>query len=398
MTKLNRRQILAQSSAVATCAALGVGRRAAAAPPSAEIHETKVISHLPHRYHAWPTVARRRNGQLLVVCTGGRERGECPFGRIELMRSDDGGKTWSWPRVVMDGPIDDRDAGVLETAKGTILVTTFTSLAYVSELEKAQKIKPGESGAWPEDKLNRWQSAHNRVSAEHRRAALNEWMIRSTDDGVTFSGQYPSVVNSPHGPIQLADGRVLYAGKELWHGENRVGVCESKDDGQSWQWLAEIPTRDGDSKNDYHELHAVEAADGRIVAQIRNHNKTNYWETLQSESSDGGKTWSEPHSIGVWGFPSHLLRLKDDRLLMSYGHRRAPMGNQARVSEDHGRTWSDAIIISGDGVIRELGYPSTVQLDDGSLVTVWYENMNKTRTWKESPYCVLRQAHWSLGG
>ncbi|MFW6169750.1 MAG: sialidase family protein [Planctomycetota bacterium] len=391
MSKLNRRQMLCRTSAAGACVALGMGRRAAAAPP-AEIHEKKVISHLPNRYHGWPTVARRRNGQLLLVCSGGRESHVCPFGRVELMRSDDQGQTWSWPRVVMDGPIDDRDAGVLETAQGSLLITTFTSLAYESRLKQAEKMEPGQADAWPEEKLERWRAAHHRVGAEQRQAALDVWMIRSTDGGVTFSKRDPCQVNSPHGPIQLSGGRLLYAGKELWHGEKRIGVCESTDDGQSWQWLAEIPTRKGETHGNYHELHAVETADGRIVVQIRNHHEKNARETLQSESSDGGETWSVPRSIGVWGLPSHLLRLRDDRLLMTYGHRRPPLGNQARVSEDHGRSWSEPIIISGDGVTGDLGYPATVQFDDSSLLTVWYENM------KGSTNAVLRQARWSLGG
>ena len=117
---------------------------------------------------------------------------------------------------------------------------------------------------------------------------------------------------------------------------------------------------------------------------------TDSGETLQSESSDGGKTWSVPQPIGVWGLPSHLLRLKDGRLLMSYGYRRAPFGNQARISADHGRTWSEAVTIPADGAGWDLGYPSTVQLDDDSLVTVWYERMDG------SPYAVLRQARWTL--
>jgi len=33
-----------------------------------------------------------------------------------LIRSKDDGQTWSWPCVLMDSGIDDRDAGVLETA------------------------------------------------------------------------------------------------------------------------------------------------------------------------------------------------------------------------------------------------------------------------------------------
>jgi Neuraminidase (sialidase) len=385
---LTRREMLKTTAAAAL---LLHGQRVSAAP-KAEILETRVISHQPELYHGWPTVARRRCGQLLLVCSGGREAHVCPFGRVEMMRSDDEGRTWGWPCVLMDTEIDDRDSGVLETSKGTILVTTFTSLAYESyDLAKAEKIKPGQAGAWAPERLARWRAAHGRLPAEKRKEMLGEWMLRSTDGGATWSAPYRCQVNSPHGPFQLADGRLLYAGKELWHGEHRNGVCVSKDDGQSWHWLATIPTREGDSPKNYHELHGVETADGRVVVQIRNHNKQSSGETLQTESSDGGKTWSAPHSIGVWGLPSHLLRLKDSRLMMTYGHRRPPYGNQARLSEDGGRTWSEPMILSGDGMGGDLGYPSTVQLGDGSLLSVWYEAMKGYRG------AVLRQARWKLG-
>jgi Neuraminidase (sialidase) len=207
---------------------------------------------------------------------------------------------------------------------------------------------------------------------------------------MTWSGRIDSNVNSPHGPIQLADGRLLYAGKQLWTEEKKIGVCESKDDGLTWQWVSEIPSRMGDTPvSDYHELHAVEAADGTILVQVRNHSATDKGWTLQTESSDGGKTWSELHPI-CYGLPSHLLRLRDDRILMTYGHRRAPFGNQARISSDNGKTWSEEIILSGDGIGGDLGYPSTVELTDGSLLTVWYESM------ADQPLAVLRQAHWTL--
>ena len=75
---------------------------------------------------------------------------------------------------------------------------------------------------------------------------------------------------------------------------------------------------------------------------------------------------------------------------MSYGHRRPPYGNQARLSSDEGVTWSEPMIISGDGAGGDLGYPSTVQLKDGSLLTIWYEKL------KDSSKAVLRQARWEL--
>lgn len=386
---LTRRQFLQTTGLVTAAGLIGLPVRGQAAPEIAVL-ATKVISHEPQYYHGWPTLTRRKNGELLLVCSGTRDAHVCPFGRVVLMRSHDEGRTWTWPEILLDSPIDDRDAGVLETSKGTILVTTFTSLAYEPILTRAARVKPGEPGAWAPERLAAWQAAHQRLNPEQRTADLGQWMTRSADGAVTWSARYSSVVNSPHGPIQLADGRLLYAGKELWTGQKRVGVCESRDDGLSWQWLAGIPTRRGDEAANYHELHAVETPDGLLIAHIRNHNKANDRETLQTESSDGGRTWSEPRAIGVWGLPSHLLRLRSGPLLMTYGHRREPFGNQARLSNDRGRTWSEPMIISGDGSGGDLGYPSTVELEDGSLVTVWYELM------RGSPRAVLRQARWTI--
>ncbi len=113
----------------------------------------------------------------------------------------------------------------------------------------------------------------------------------------------------------------------------RVGVSVSVDEGLTWQWLAPIPVRQGDDLRNYHELHAVETADGPIVVHIRNHNKQNEGETLQTESADDGRTWSEPHPIGVWGLPSFLQRLRSG---VADDVRPSPkaFGNQARISND----------------------------------------------------------------
>ena len=266
---------------------------AAAAREAAQPIE--IISQQPEFYHGWPTLARRTNGGLIVAYSGGRETHVCPFGRIRIIRSSDDGKTWSWPEVILDTAIDDRDAGVLETPSGTLLVTTFTSLAYEPVLERAKD--------WPAARLARWQAVTAHLGA---RAAglLGTWMLRSTDGGMTWSAPFRVPLNSPHGPIAVAGGRLLYAGKQLWSPGRKVGAAESSDDGKTWRWLSDIPARPGDRVENYHELHAVEAADGRVIVHIRNHNPANRGETLQCESEDGGRTWTTPHSIGVWGLVS----------------------------------------------------------------------------------------------
>jgi len=386
--RISRRRMLG-AVAIGAGAAVATGRRSAAAT-GFKVNDTKVISHQPNLYNGWPTVARRRNGELLLVCSGGRESHVCPYGRVELMRSTDGGDTWSWPRILIDGPIDDRDAGVLETARGTLLVTTFTSLAWDDRLAAAEKKGEVGSEKWPKEMVERWHAVRRRLPSEERKKLLTQSMIRSTDGGVSWTPTYYSIVNSPHGPIQLNDGRLLYPGATIFERTQRVGVCESLDDGKSWRWSTAIAARPGDTTDGYHELHGVEVSPGHVVVHIRNHNKKNEGETLQTESHDGGQTWTLPHPIGVWGLPSHLLCLRDGRLVMSYGHRRPPFGNQARVSSDGGRTWSEPLLLSTDGPGRDLGYPSTVELDDGSLLTVWYEVR------PGSHFAVLRQARWTL--
>src|SRR5689334_11620119 len=237
------------------------GGLAVAGSVRAKVENIVTISQQPEFYHGWPTLLRRSNGELLVGCSGGREAHICPFGRVELIRSSDDGRTWSWPEVILDTPIDDRDTGLCETQSGALLATTFTSLAYEPVLDRAKD--------WPAAKLERWRAANRRATSAQRHALLGTWMLRSEDQGMTWSAPYRVPLNSPHGPVRLSGGHLLYAGKRLWDADLKVGVAESSDDGRTWRWLADIPARPGDDVKQYHELHAVEAGAGRVLVHIR---------------------------------------------------------------------------------------------------------------------------------
>ena len=93
-------------------------------------------------------------------------------------------------------------------------------------------------------------------------------------------------------------------------------------------------------------------------------------------SDDEGASWrylAEPvHSTGINGNPPTLNRLPDGRLCLVYGYRDKPHGIRAVLSEDDGRTWCDPVRLRDDGGTPDLGYPRTVVLADGTVVSAYY--------------------------
>lgn len=346
-------------------------------------------------FTGWPTLTKTNTGELLIAYSGGRPHHVCPFGQVHLISSCDEGKSWTWPRVLVDGPLDDRDAGVVQTRTGTLIVNWFSSLTWEYEMVNL----PERYQRFPQKEQEEWLRRHARLTDEVRQQELGAWTIRSTDGGASWSGKTPSVVGSAHGPCELSDGRLLYVGNKtvnhFTEGEvygpysNECGAAESLDDGQSWQLIGDILPMPGHDSGKYYELHAVQAANGDVIVHIRNQNAEYFNEILQTESSDGGRTWSTPHPIGLWGCPAFLLRASDGRLITTVGHRREPHGNQISVSEDHGQSWSPAMPINTDSA-GDFGYPSTVELSPGRFLSLWYDHLN-------SEVAHLRLARWQLG-
>jgi hypothetical protein len=155
----------------------------------------------------------------------------------------------------------------------------------------------------------------------------------------------------------------------------RIAAAESRDDGKTWALIGFIPVPKGVSTGGFHEPHVVETADGKLVGMIRHHGQPGDQVLWQTESTDGGKTWTEARATNIWGLPPHLIRLRDGRLLLSYGHRRKPFGERACLSSDGGATWTPdgGIPIRDDAPNGDLGYPASVQLDDDTVLTIYYQ-------------------------
>jgi Neuraminidase (sialidase) len=95
-----------------------------------------------------------------------------------------------------------------------------------------------------------------------------------------------------------------------------------------------------------------------------------------SFSKDQGKTWSKPVKTKLKGYPQHLLQLKDGRILATYGYRYQPFGIRASISKDGGKTWDldNEIVIRSGGINCDLGYPVSIEMEDGKILSVYYYN------------------------
>ncbi|MGN1075298.1 MAG: sialidase family protein, partial [Eubacteriales bacterium] len=74
----------------------------------------------------------------------------------------------------------------------------------------------------------------------------------------------------------------------------------------------------------------------------------------------------------VSGSPPHLLVHSSGAVICTYGRREEPFGERAMISYDEGKTWTRDIELC-PGADFDLGYPATVELADGSLLTVYYQ-------------------------
>lgn len=328
-------------------------------------------------YFGWPSVARMDDGTLVVGCSGLREEHKCPYGRSVIFFSHDDGAIWSLPRVVNDSPIDDRDVGVVSLGGRRLLLTWFssTSADYGRFPEHPDWLQTATT--WTEDLRRRWTGSFVRIS---------------DDGGENWGAMLRVPVSAPHGPILLNDGRLLYLGKagynERLHGDDRrtdpIQAHMSADGGQSWQFLGQVPPLDGATRQTCLEAHVVELPSGKLIGMVRfqtgkvDPEEAARWRHLsfslcQTESEDGGRTWTPMRHIGAMGAPPHLLRHSSGALVCVYGYRRVPYGQRAIVSRDDGQTWSDPLVLREDGPTSDLGYPASVELPDRSIFTVYYQ-------------------------
>jgi hypothetical protein len=286
----------------------------------------------------WPVIQKLPDGRLGVVTRDGDAHlGE--RGRLVFVNSADGGESWSRAALISaDGP-DNRNPAFGVCQDGDLLAAFVKADLYVDgDYTSSEKGDP------------------------------NIYISRSADGGETWSRGTPidsggseitRAGGSPFGKmVTLEDGTMLLA----FYSSGGVWLLKSGDNGKTWTDPVRIAEGMG-------ECALCDLGGGRLMAVMRSGT------LLQSDSTDGGLSWSSPRRItGEKEYPGDVLRLKDGRLLLTYGRRLPPYGVQGMISDDGGKTWDRdrRLLLVGDSRASDCGYPSSIQREDGLIVTVYY--------------------------
>ncbi len=302
-------------------------------------------------------IERTPKGRIWACWVGGGDNEDAFF---VLNTSDDNGKTWSKPRVVID-PHDPALGEKRRTIVGNLWTDPLGRLWLF--FDQSLTHFDGRNGNWYTICEN--PDADTPVWSEPVRiwdgCSLNKPMILSDgtwllnislwDKGKInpkFKDKYPEL-----DPFRMAN------------------VFASTDQGKTW-------TRRGGivfPKPQFDEHHIIERRDGTLWMTARTGD--GIWESV---SHDKGFTWSEPQKyLEHIASRHHMRRLQSGRILFV---RHGALNEKTRfrskltayLSEDDGKTWIGGLMLDER---RGISYPDGFQAPDGTI----YISYDRNRDW-----------------
>ena len=294
-----------------------------------------------------PSIERTRGGRLIVAWfSGGSGEGSIENYCLAAV-SDDDGKTWSPPKLVIQGQKGEPTAGPLPwlDPKGRLWM-------FWVEIHPDKTLR----GMWA-------------IRCDAPDAATMQWSAPQFIGGGAVTGE-PFVGRDGAwlAPFDVRNDSPL--AKRV--GKNTAGVLASTDEGATWEWRGGWQL--AEEVHDFCEHGVVQRKDGSLWAVMRVKGGL-----MQSSSTDDGKTWSSPTAFmsGVCT-RAHLRRLASGRLLLIYHDGPAHPGKEgvsyrremltAFLSDDDGKTWPKKLLLDSR---TRVSYPDATESPDGRIFVTY---------------------------
>ena len=295
-----------------------------------------------------PSVERTPDGVLWATWyTGGKT--EDPDNYSLIVRSDDGGETWSEPVLVVDPP------GKVRAFDPTLWTDPLGRLWFF--WAQSYEMFDGRVGVWmircddPAAPTPQWSAPRRLANG----IMLNKPTVLSTGEWL-----FPTALWAPSAWL-TPDNPVFGAHPEL-DGERFSAVLVTRDQGETFTVLgcADVPERVFD------EHMVVECRDGSLWMLVRT-----IYGIGESTSLDRGLTWSPGRDSGLGGPCSRFFirRLQSGRLLLVNHYEFSGRNNlTALLSEDDGATWPHRLLLDARS---DVSYPDGFQAPDGTLHVIY---------------------------
>lgn len=300
-----------------------------------------------------------------------------------LVRSADGGVTWTAPSVVPDyGWAGVECASLTELRSGRLLLNQWRfrwyplplarqraaseRITFPSELIGRLAVSPDIDadtalGRDPE-RLAPWARGGGTTHVHISDDGGETWRTGEAIDTSPFSGGY-----GMRGAVELGDGTIVLPLSDV-PAYQRVFVVRSADGGNTWGKPILAAAEQGSC---FEEPAPLVLPSGRILLALRENNRRTIFTVY---SDDGGETWSKPLATQIDGYPAHLMLLSGGDILCTYGFRKPPYAVRAALSNDEGVTWRSGTLATIQEPLpdKDLGYPVTLQCDAEELLTIYY--------------------------
>ncbi len=296
---------------------------------------------------AWPNLTLLPNGDIVALlfdqpCHGGWE------GDVACWASDDGGHLWT-----KRGDVSAHAPGTVRMNHAAGVAHDGALLALVSGYDhkapRGQQPPEGASQFLPAEACRSYDGGRNWQRAQ------SVCLPQGYHQLIPFG----DIVQGPEGVLAAA----LYSFESRQ--VNDALVLFSSDDGHTWRESALIGAAD------YNETALTVLQDGAWLAAIRTVRDAHL---ALFSSRDLGRTWTMRGDLSLPNqHPGHLLQLADGRVLLTLGLRNPGLaGVGVRLSGDGGQTWGALSVLVTLDDARDAGYPTSVQLADGTVVTAYY--------------------------